>query len=531
MKITLGSYQITGHRPGEPLKEGERGFINFPMKIAKAAASVNRARPANGPVTPAAPVSEREVASAQFVTKTVISVRKDTPTLNSTQNFAVKQAQDKPFSISPFIARRGITAQSFNGGSIVLTPQGRQDLFKSTELQSNSAAEETFRAEMAKFVLDARALLRDPQAVAVGLKPLNDELGARMGWSEADYPGVDTLVVGDNTLMLPNYANIQPLPEKKEHVLSQVLHENEAAHGINVENGAAPMGDVPLFDGFIQPEIANRFIGDGHLFGENENRSGFIMHGTYSHRLQWECLRRWIESGRLQLPSAIAPNGVPDADSFRKLLAASVYVETKPGLSSSVSLWTKLVDSADDVPSNNDSRDTSDFRVVPKRQGMSCLAPNLMMSTIKCFGDSLGLKHLQKYLNDSAVKRLRNLAVIDRSDATFQKASEVEVGDLQVFKRLAFLLNGDKPPGLTDLPFTLPDEEKPDEEAAMYQALEPGRLQKAKEFVQQQTQKYAERGPTAGRWTQPVASSSGGLGAGPSTQPSVATSRSENGDP
>jgi hypothetical protein len=522
LKIKLGSYQITGHRPGKPLKEGDSGFVNFPVKIENTTARANRANRemrANlrqeAPERPATPLDEREVIQRPVVEKSVISVKKNTERLQNAQSFVVRRVEGEKFSVSPFQPKRGATAASLNGNSLYVSDlkKNKPELFAEMQLDQPEN-EARFRAEFASFILDAKKLFRDPQLVAEALRPINDEVGRHLGWNENDYAGVDTLVVGDNGVMLPNYANIKPLPEKKNQVLSEVLLESEAAHGINRD-----VNHVPLFDGFIDNSVADRFVAEGHLFGENENRVAFMMHGTYSHRLQWECIRQWVESGRLQAPAALAHSSGSGTD-FNKLLAAIIYVKPKAAIKDSrITLWGKLVDSAEDARRNGDDA-VADFRADALEEGMSCLAPNLMMTTIKCFGDTLGLQHLQKYLNDSSVKRLRKLEVIDRSETEFQTNGDLQIkdhiGDQGVFGRLAFLLNADSPPRLPPLPFTLPKVGREDE---MYDALPPEKRKAAEAFVEGQNKKYSGRGPAP--TPQPTPSSAAQQTGGSSAQPAA----------
>jgi hypothetical protein len=579
MKIKIGPYQITGHRPGEPLKEGDSGFALLPVKIENATARAHRAnrelsaqRKGKAPEQPAPPLARREVVQTRrgaqtgveqsgqsrpprevepsgqagpsdpstlpasrapaekaaqsgkagasgkvgppeaarppvkgpTTTKAVTSIRKVTDSLaadSTTQDFVVRHVDAETFSLAPFRAKFGITAQTFDARSLDLADlrNGQPELYHSLGLD-NPDNELQFREELATFVLDARELFRDPQAVAEALKPVDDELGKRLGWNADEYAGVDELVIGDNTVMLPNYAKIQPLPEKKGQMLSEVLQERESEHGVNRSKGALGTADVSVFDGFVDPQVSDPYVARGHLFGENENRGNFITHGTHSHRLQWECIRQWVASGRLKAPAAIASS--PDGGSpFQKLLAATVYTSVK-GSNPRVTLWGKLIDSADDTRRNMEEK-VSVFRVDELAKGKSSLAPDGMMSTIKCFGADLGLKHLQKYLNDSAVKRLQKLEVIDRSQATYQMEGRVNTGDAAVFKRMAFLVNADKPPSLNALAFTLPDV---GEEQKMYAALPAEKREAAAEFVERQTMKHSERAPTRAPAARPAPS-------------------------
>ncbi|MEJ1965217.1 MAG: hypothetical protein WDO56_28245 [Gammaproteobacteria bacterium] len=96
MKIKLGSYQITGHRPGEPLDEGQRGFVNFPIKISKAAASVRRVGPANGPEAPAVPMHERLVLPGE-----ALEPRAVRSSAELQPNSSLARSAPKPESASP----------------------------------------------------------------------------------------------------------------------------------------------------------------------------------------------------------------------------------------------------------------------------------------------------------------------------------------------------------------------------------------------------------------------------------------------
>ncbi len=517
MKINfrIGQYEVSGHRFGKPLNDGDKGFAFLPMKMVKIENTALQAHRANRPdlkgkgADRTAPLHERDVVSAKIVQKSVISVRK-TSGGDAEAEFTVRYGAEK-FSISRFEPIHDVRPKTLSGPNFDVShlETAQEKMFEEMGLV-DEAKQAKFKDELSAFVLKARELFRDPVSVSRALKPLNDQLGSELGWNEADYKGVDILMVGNDDVMLPNYAVIEPLIERNNEKQSEVLLRREAAAGVNV-------GDtkVAAFDGFATMDV-NSFVADGHLYGENENRQNFMIHGGYSHRLQWECIREWIQEGSLKVPGAIKnPDDDKGYDS-RKLLATTVYVKTKDY--DKAPIWLRLVDSADDTRRNSDPH-SSDFRVDPEESGMSCLAPNQIMTTIKCFGADLGLHHLQKYLNDSAVKRLGHLGVLDSSQATYRKeASPEELGmkiktaENDIFKRMAFLLNSGRPPSLSDLPFSLPKKDKAEKES---DRLEGEANTDAEKFLQAQLSKYKIRDPS----NRLRSGASAAPGAAPSTQP------------
>jgi hypothetical protein len=399
------------------------------------------------------------------------------------QNFIVRHRKNQKFSAAPFRPPEHTVQPNLSPQNLDVSDlkNKQPEMFAAMGLDDGRKLE-AFNEELSRFTLQLRNLLRNPWRVAEALQPLNEELGRRLRWCSNDYDGVNTLVIGDSDVLLPNYASITPLKEKKNKTLNAVLLDSELPHRINLDR-------VPVFDGFIEPEKANSIVAAGHLFGENENRLNMVLHGGYSHRLQWECVRRWIKDGHLQVPGAIKEvSGDKSGESYSDahLIAAIAYVKLT---SSGASLWVKTVDSSDDVTKNLDHKPGVDlkFRPHPAGTGMSCMAPNHLMTTIKCFGNTFGLGHLQKYLNDSAVKRLVRFDRIDRSRATFKMKSSPDIKDDAVFRRMAILLNTERPPTFAELPFTLPAAA---EEGKILEGLDPERVDAARTFLQHQAVKH-----------------------------------------
>jgi len=99
---------------------------------------------------------------------------------------------------------------------------------------------------------------------------------------------------------------------KTFHILNKILLEKEQKHGINQDP------DAPVFfSGFVPADIASQYVKEGNIFSEY-NYIGNLLHGKYSHRLQWYIILTAIEQG------LINTNGL----SSKELLCESTEVWT-----------------------------------------------------------------------------------------------------------------------------------------------------------------------------------------------------------
>jgi hypothetical protein len=83
---------------------------------------------------------------------------------------------------------------------------------------------------------------------------------------------------------------------KTHSLLNQLLLEVERRHGINLH----PQSPAVFFE-FVSNVLANQFVSEGNLFNEC-NYLGNLLHGKYTHRLQWYVIFKAIEAGIIVLP-------------------------------------------------------------------------------------------------------------------------------------------------------------------------------------------------------------------------------------
>jgi hypothetical protein len=84
------------------------------------------------------------------------------------------------------------------------------------------------------------------------------------------------------------------LHTKTHHFLNAILLEKERKHGIN-EDPDAPV----FFSGFVPENIAGQYVKEANIFSEY-NYIGNLLHGKYSHRLQWYIILTAIEKDLLK---------------------------------------------------------------------------------------------------------------------------------------------------------------------------------------------------------------------------------------
>lgn len=96
--------------------------------------------------------------------------------------------------------------------------------------------------------------------------------------------------------------------KKTASLLNDLLLQEERKHGINTDPSAPA-----YFFKFVPAEIANQFIAEGNLFNEC-NHVGNLLHGKYSHRLQWYVILKAIDEKYI-----ILPPGCSVIDIFKQL--------------------------------------------------------------------------------------------------------------------------------------------------------------------------------------------------------------------
>lgn len=83
---------------------------------------------------------------------------------------------------------------------------------------------------------------------------------------------------------------------KTQSLLNDLLLQVERENGINTD----PDAPAYFFD-FVPVALGNQFVSEGNLFNEC-NYVGNLLHGKYSHRLQWYVIFKAIEKKHILLP-------------------------------------------------------------------------------------------------------------------------------------------------------------------------------------------------------------------------------------
>jgi len=260
--------------------------------------------------------------------------------------------------------------------------------------------------EIVRIANDIAELLRSTDRVARHLQSLDSELGRRMSEDEIEFSEDDLpqYLIAGKCSFLPG-----PKPEgyhfrKKNYLLDKLLLEREMAQGINSEGYNAE------FKGFVPFIAANFFVLDGHLFSENEQVDNNLIHGKYSHRLSFEIFREAVKNDdlNLKLKSGHELN-------TRELLEFLIKIKMGNSPKQNFSLWTYLIDSADDsvfikprgreIDLGANHPDLFDHH----NYSYSSRNPATLKAILTCFGRELQLPNLQHYLLDSHWKQVNKI--------------------------------------------------------------------------------------------------------------------------
>lgn len=109
----------------------------------------------------------------------------------------------------------------------------------------------------------------------------------------------------------------------KRGLLRLLLRDYLQRYGIETQD------ELYTFAGFVDTEEANKIVRSGALFKEQFLMGNALVHGVYTHYIQWYLIVRAFEKGYIK--SDLTP---------KDLLQASVDIRTKSG----VTLWTRIVD-------------------------------------------------------------------------------------------------------------------------------------------------------------------------------------------
>ncbi len=166
--------------------------------------------------------------------------------------------------------------------------------------------------ELGKVFLKISTLLQNTALCIKLLKSLEEKLSLRFAAAGLD-PQFHLQQADDIIFFnLPWPLKSTPDLPKTENILNSVLLEKERQYDINQDE------DSPIsFAGFVEEDVANQYVKNGHIFTEY-NYIGNLLHGKYSHRLQWSIVITAIEEKLLDIGNI----------SIKDLLIASANVWT-----------------------------------------------------------------------------------------------------------------------------------------------------------------------------------------------------------
>jgi len=258
---------------------------------------------------------------------------------------------------------------------------------------------ESNKEKIEEILRQIAAIMSDSEAIFRHLKDLDQTLGDRLqeqGINEINNRPQYLIAGAGNFIAGPWPENYRPL--RKNKILNKELLERENNYGINLDG-------VGIFDGFIGNDDANQFVNDGHIFSEEEQKSKFLFHGKYTHRLCFEIIRQAAETGELDLE-------VNGSKLTQKQLLQ--IITTTWCKKSGISTWGVLNDSAEEsnlliegttkIGEDNYRKKSLD----PKNYSFSGRSPFVFKSLITCFGGE-ELPNLSSYLLDSHYKQVAQM--------------------------------------------------------------------------------------------------------------------------
>lgn len=215
-------------------------------------------------------------------------------------------------------------------------------------------------------------IIADPLLFFSYLRDLDQEL-KEIAVAEKPF---DFVMVGKGSFIPgPRKANLKPMASA-DQLLSRTLLKREQSRGINRDG-------VPRYIGAITRNISDDLVASGHVFEDDPLISRLLLHGPYSHRFQNEVLAQSLKNHPTL--SAFPPEQI-----LNLLLSVRVHEN-----SLKCSLWDFLIDNVSDMilPYEDSSK-----YLRPENYATSCCSPMVLNPTLLCFGNQLGLPHLQYLL-------------------------------------------------------------------------------------------------------------------------------------
>lgn len=141
------------------------------------------------------------------------------------------------------------------------------------------------------------ALLENPARCLVLLEKLDRDLSVFFPEMKDIVPGEGYTLIYD--FHLPSAPTASQSTIKTYHLFRCLLREQLEKFGIEKQS------ELYTFSGFVQPQAADCILKSGALFKEQFLRGNALLHGVYSHYLQWYLFSRAVEEGDITLPPGI----------------------------------------------------------------------------------------------------------------------------------------------------------------------------------------------------------------------------------
>jgi len=215
-------------------------------------------------------------------------------------------------------------------------------------------------------------LFSNPQQCIELLKELDEQIKVFEPFLQCDF----STVLPGNAIRLHRSLKVpsseSPTIQHTHGLLHFLIRKKLQSHGVEKQN------ELYTFSGFVNSELANSIIRNGSLFKEQFLMGNSLIHGIYSHYLQWYVIAAAIEKNILVFQDNIT---------LRDLLSAAVEVKLK-GYNS---IWERCFDFVS-VPRFN--KDCSDFNIGSPHR----------LNSLLFFADDI--PHLRGYLVNSFLKNI-----------------------------------------------------------------------------------------------------------------------------
>ena len=192
--------------------------------------------------------------------------------------------------------------------------------------------ESTKHTAMQKAVYALRDLLADPLQCSQLLKELDAQIADFEPLLGCDFsklnPGPGILLSQQYIIPSESILSLKTIDTK--NVLLYLIQKQLTKEGINTQD------KLYTFLDFINEQIANNLVRQGILFDESPLSGNAILHGIYTHYLQWYLFSIAIEKGTIKLDPCI-----------NLVEVMTAMVDSK--ITYQVPLWSSLIDHAEEA--------------------------------------------------------------------------------------------------------------------------------------------------------------------------------------